>query len=465
MYKFLFLLTVYCFGSFLSVAQTYVSGGIYQNATWTLGGSPYIVNSSIVVFPGVTLNIEPGVEIRINNQTSNSIYIETRGTINCVGTDVSPIKIHALYDTANVGWQGFVCTSSQGGVLNADRFEISNASAPFAYETPLENYEYTNCKFINCFQSITVSNFVNLTNCQFINNEVAVYGWSHFNIDNCLFKNNTTSIYAYATALSVTNCDFIDNQIGISFASNVFDSYIISDCHFLNNEVGVNYPNNGTIQDCIFNDNTTAILGVYDSEVVNNAFYYNELAVKASVKSDIHDNQINMNFGGLIIADVSNVQDSPLIYDNEICGNINFAVDNSTNMNYSLLSNCFCDLDSAQIEAVLIDGYDDITKGLINYQIYDSTCSQLLGTVIKFGALAGIDEKAIEVNFENPVLADILVFFGNEIASIEVQDLNGKIVEFSSIGSNKFDLSDLPSGFYILKSVNKEVVRKSFVKV
>lgn len=134
-------------------------------------------------------------------------------------------------------------------------------------------------------------------------------------------------------------------------------------------------------------------------------------------------------------------------------------------MNYSLLSNCFCDLDSAQIEAVLIDGYDDITKGLINYQIYDSTCSQLLGTVIKFGALAGIDEKAIEVNFENPVLADILVFFGNEIASIEVQDLNGKIVEFSSIGSNKFDLSDLPSGFYILKSVNKEVVRKSFVKV
>ncbi|MEY3591405.1 MAG: hypothetical protein RLZZ38_361, partial [Bacteroidota bacterium] len=36
-------------------AQTNVSGGIYQNATWSLAGSPYIVNGPVVVFPGVTL--------------------------------------------------------------------------------------------------------------------------------------------------------------------------------------------------------------------------------------------------------------------------------------------------------------------------------------------------------------------------------------------------------------------------
>jgi len=118
-------------------AQTIVSGGIYQNATWSLAGSPYVVNGPIVVFPGVTLNIQPGVEIRINNQTSSDIYIETRGTINCVGTDAQPIKIRTLFDTTNVGWQGFVCTSSQGGVLNADRFDIANAFKPFVYEAPL----------------------------------------------------------------------------------------------------------------------------------------------------------------------------------------------------------------------------------------------------------------------------------------------------------------------------------------
>ena len=214
MFQKVFLSLILVFGAYTSFAQTAVSGGIYQNTNWTLAGSPYIVNSSIVVFPGKTLNIEPGVEIRINNQTSSNIYIETRGTINCVGTDALPIKIHAIYDTMNnVAWQGFVCTSSQGGVLNADRFQISNAYFPFSYETGLSNYNYTNCIFKRCFQAVTVGESVNLSNCQFIDNEVGVYGWANFTIDNCLFKENTTSIYAYASVLTMTNSDFIDNQV------------------------------------------------------------------------------------------------------------------------------------------------------------------------------------------------------------------------------------------------------------
>jgi hypothetical protein len=61
--------------SFSMYAQTSVSGGIYQNTNWTLAGSPYIVTESIVVFPGKTLTIEPGVEIQINNQTINEYIV------------------------------------------------------------------------------------------------------------------------------------------------------------------------------------------------------------------------------------------------------------------------------------------------------------------------------------------------------------------------------------------------------
>ena len=466
MFQKVFLSLILVFGAYTSFAQTAVSGGIYQNTNWTLAGSPYIVNSSIVVFPGKTLNIEPGVEIRLNNQTSSNIYIETRGTINCVGTDALPIKIHAMYDTMNnVAWQGFVCTSSQGGVLNADRFQISNAYFPFSYETGLSNYNYTNCIFKRCFQAVTVGESVNLSNCQFIDNEVGVYGWANFTIDNCLFKDNTTSIYAYASVLTMTNSDFIDNQIGLSFAANIFDSMYVSDCQFLNNGLALNYPNKGKVENCLFTDNATAIQSAYKCEIANNEFLSNELAIQASVNADIHNNLINNNMGAVLIENVSNVQDSPTIYDNEICGNINFAVNNNTNMNYSLLSNCFCDLDSAGIEAMIIDGYDDITKGLINYQIYDSSCTVLLGTVLKYGPGAGINELAFEVRFENPVNTELSLLGETEFTSIQVTDLSGKSMMFTTSGSNRFDVSALPAGFYVLTALNDQMVRRSFVKM
>jgi hypothetical protein len=466
MFQKVILSLVLCLCSYTTFAQTAVSGGIYQNTTWTLAGSPYIVNGSIVVFPGKTLNIEPGVEIQINNQTSSNIYIETRGTINCVGTDALPIKIHALYDTMNtVAWQGFVCTSSQGGVLNADRFQISNAYFPFSYETPLSNYNYTNCTFKRCFQAVTVGESVNLSNCQFIDNEVGVYGWANFTIDDCLFKDNSTSIYAYASVLTMTNSDFIDNQIGLSFVANIFDSMYISDCQFLNNGLALNYPNKGKVENCVFTDNATAIQSAYKCEIANNEFLYNELAIQASVNAEIHNNQINNNMGAVRIENVSNVQDSPAIYDNELCGNINFAVNNNTNMNYSLLSNCFCDLDSAGIEAMIIDGYDDITKGLINYQIYDSSCTVLLGTVLKYGPGAGLEEAVLDVRFENPVINEIVLVGATEFESILVSDLSGKSMLFTTSGSNRFDVSSLPAGFYVLSSVNDQLVRRSFVKM
>jgi hypothetical protein len=446
-------------------AQTNVSGGIYQNATWSLAGSPYIVNGPVVVFPGVTLNIQPGVEIRINNQTSSNIYIETRGTINCVGTDAQPIKISAMYDTTStVAWQGFVCTSTQGGVLNADRVEISNAYFPFSYETIPTTLSYTNSKFIRCFQAVTVGTNLNLSGCEFIDNEVGVYGWANFNINNCLFKDNTTSLYLYASAFAMSNCSFIDNQIGASFVSNAVDSIVISTCEFLNNGLALNYPNNGRVENCVFSDNGTAIQAAYYCEILNNEFFYNDLAIEAAVDAEIHDNQINNNMGGLLISNVSSVQDSPQIYNNELCGNINFAVNNNTNMNYSLLSNCFCDLDSTGIEAMIIDGYDDIIKGLINYQIYDSSCTNLLGTVIKYGAGAGINEYALELKFENPVQNELRILSEAEFEVIEIKDLRGESYEFKSSGNNTFDVSILPAGFYMLHTVDNKLARKGFVK-
>src|ERR1041384_5460883 len=61
---FLFIGYNFQFLIFNCFAQTNVSGGIYTNTTWTLSASPYIVVDTVVVFPGVTLTIDPGVVVK-----------------------------------------------------------------------------------------------------------------------------------------------------------------------------------------------------------------------------------------------------------------------------------------------------------------------------------------------------------------------------------------------------------------
>ena len=446
-------------------AQTNVSGGIYQNTTWTLANSPYQVNGSIVVFPGNTLTVEPGVTILINNANAQNIYIETRGTLNLVGTDQLPITVRTTTDTTNIGWQGFICTSSQGGSLTADRFRISNATTPFAYEAPLSLYQYTNCRFSHCGQAVTLGNETILNDCQFRGNTTAVYGWSFFTINNCFFKDNETAINAYSTAFTMTNSTFLENNLGLTFSAGVFDSMYIADCIFQNNVTALSNPNNGKIQNCSFLDNTIGIQGSYVCEIKNNTFNYNELAVNVSALTALTNNEINNNTGGVRISDISSASNAPIITNNEICGNINFNVDNNTNVNYSLLSNCFCDLDSSGIEQYLLDGYDDITKGLINYQVFDSSCTTILTTVLKFNGTAGIEDYEMNYRIENPVLDQLHIQAETAISDLVLNDLQGKEIRIQSSGNNVFDVSSLAKGCYVIQQINQSHSNIKLIKL
>ena len=102
---------------------------------------------------------------------------------------------------------------------------------------------------------------------------------------------------------------------------------------------------------------------------------------------------------------------------------------------------------------------------MINYQIYDSSCTVLLGTVLKYGPGAGINELTFDVQFENPVNTELSLLGDMEFTSIQVTDLSGKSIIYKSTGANRFDVSTLPAGFYVLTAVNDQLVRRSFVKI
>ena len=77
-----------------TVHATDVCGPIASNTTWTLAGSPYIVTCNVLVMEGVTLTIEPGVEVRFNADKA----LQIDGGLIAQGTSGSLITF-----TSNVG--------------------------------------------------------------------------------------------------------------------------------------------------------------------------------------------------------------------------------------------------------------------------------------------------------------------------------------------------------------------------
>ena len=68
-----------------AAALTPVSGVLPGNTTWDLAGSPYLVTSDVTVPAGVTLTVEPGVQVRFDTTPPASHSILVLGTLVSVG--------------------------------------------------------------------------------------------------------------------------------------------------------------------------------------------------------------------------------------------------------------------------------------------------------------------------------------------------------------------------------------------
>jgi hypothetical protein len=112
-----------------------------------------------------------------------------------------------------------------------------------------------------------------------------------------------------------------------------------------------------------------------------------------------------------------------------------------------------------------LDGYDDITKGLINYQVFDSSCTTILTTVLKFNNTAGIDTPQMNYRIENPVLDHLHIQAEVAIADLVLSDLQGKAVRIQSLGNNVFDVSTLSKGCYIIQQINQSPSNIKLIKL
>ncbi|MBI1286473.1 MAG: T9SS type A sorting domain-containing protein [Flavobacteriales bacterium] len=199
------------FQTLFSYAQTTIPGGTVSGI-WTLGGSPYEVEGSIMVPDGETLTIEPGVEVSFQGHYKLLVL----GRILAVGTVVD-----SIYFTASNTVDGWYGMKFDGTPASNDTSRLSYCSLRWGRANGSNNDGFGGAVFMNNITKLVVSNCT-------LRNNWALYGGgiaslnSISKIVNCKISANT---YASDGGGIYTNggTSIIGNTISgnSSFNSNV----------------------------------------------------------------------------------------------------------------------------------------------------------------------------------------------------------------------------------------------------
>lgn len=437
--------------SFVANASTNISGQIRSNTTWTKAGSPYVLTGKVEIAPNVTLTVDAGVMIEmdegidvygsilLNATATDSIYLYTpkKGNNRKYITIKSSSFVGRESDTFRLHYCNFWNTNiffekgAQSLLVSECTFAGQEATFVVWFGARNTNFIVKNNQF---FGGVFSSNDTLVNRIEVRDNKFLHYsntGWaisiaSHANndivIENNYFDDNFVCVYMQTASLvKVLNNTFINNTVGIS------DS----------RQGGTNY----LIQGNVFTKNTKAIesklLVSKNTEISNNSIYQNEIGI------EIFKNSNTTGTAGFKI-------ENNCIYDNE--KSVNWGTDHDI----AIGANWWGTTNTAQIDSAIYDYYDDFKIGKVTYMPLlsqkDSSCKVLNPTTIAETSLKGNQIKV----FPNPFseVLNISTDVNAKISKVELFDIVGKCVvyinDFSS-STATVNTINIPDGVYIYK--------------
>ena len=363
--------------SFYLQSQTSVSGGIFSTTTWSLSNSPYIVTGDIVVFSGATLNIQPGVEVKVDNGK----FLYVRGYLKAIGNINDTIVFHSSQSNpGNNAWEAISIQNDLGGKANLKFCKVMDANFGFQVEWPANE---------SCY----------LSRCLFTNNNFGNYGYTGsfypVYIDSCSFVNNTTGVASADKIIS--NCIFKNNVNGVdSERGNITKSTF-------EGHSGYALRAGQDVTHCTIRNNNIGIWVVFNGF---NKYQYNS----------IYNNGIGIKVNNILVDCKYNT----------ICNNSTYNLENLLNSNTVADNNCWCITDSSLIEQSIFSGYDNINYGLVDFMPLYGTCSSTVTQIEEIDKSQTGSLTVYPNPFKDKTSISINLPKKSEI-KLELYDLFGKI--------------------------------------
>ena len=440
-------------------AQTTIPDGTDVSGTWTLAGSPYIIEGEATVPVGETLTILPGVTVKLNIGTgfdySQPDYFDAgilivEGSLIAVGGVEVPITF--TRDGTDGNWGQIFFNSSEGSYLSFCNFEYG--------------YRISNMEGLMFAHGVIsfFSSAANIANCDFSYTQgagIACYT-SNVNFYGNILHHNTSGIYSREGDMSNFANNIIYNNINIgiyvtdentqsNFANNlIYSSYTGIGCannsapNFANNTVaasgdyGLSVDNaNPNLTNMIFNNNLDGDISALNANTVIDISY--------SLFEDAEDNlpsQVNHY--------LCTFEQDPLFK-------------NASEHDYQLLTGSPC-----------IDAGTPDTNGLHIPELDLAENPRVDNNRIDIGAYEYQGETSISnltntqfalTNYPNPFSTETIISFNipkNEKAELKITDIKGNTIKVWDI-TNKEQIiwqpNNIPSGIYIyqLKIGNKTI--------
>ena len=260
---------------------TPVEGVITKDTLWTLVDSPFVVTNNIIINAGVTLTVEPGVEVRFGGPFS----LTTNGRIVAQGTAIRPILFTTNDPNGTNFWQSISINGAQSSFTNCVIEYAKNALMLEAGSLQMQNVKVQNNSqngivvdagtitvdssdfalnggsaiLIEGGNSVTISNDVIESNAYGLTLSGQLTGTVQIQ-QNEIINNTKAGIFINAVTLSNTQINgnnVTTNAQGILISTSTTTS--ISNNYIFGNTVGVHYTDNGNHQ-LNFND-------IYDNEM------------------------------------------------------------------------------------------------------------------------------------------------------------------------------------------------------